>query len=326
MKRYLIRILEFYLIAGTLCACGYAALLLGGYFDDAPMAAYIRQDGAEGAFPEQIAASLGDELRLTVVNGSDDLLAQAGGLLDQGACALVLDLKTAPENAQALSALAQERQVALIWLGDRPAAEALEYENSWYVGSDPAQAGELLGEQAAMLFREGTAADRNADLLLQYVWAGNTKFSGVGTLRQYILDECEHYGVYTAEVASLSGTEQNLAEQAAAEVAEPAAQPEILFCSDPQALTSLELARPSLSWWAEDSGLPVLTTAASQAAASDLIQSGQASAVAWYDGDTASRLVSAMLLNTASLRFVGQGEDIQPDGQFFAVPYRLMIA
>ena len=214
MKRYLIHILEFYLIAGTLCACGYAALLLGGYFDQAPRAVYIQQEGAEGAFADQIAAMLGDDLRLTIADSGDDLLTQATELLESDACALVLDLKTIPENAQALTELAREKQIALIWLGARPDAKVLEYENSWYVGSDPAQAGELLGEQAAMLFREGTAADRNADLLLQYVWAGNTAFADAGTLQQYILDECEHYGVYTAQVGSLSGTEQDLAEQA----------------------------------------------------------------------------------------------------------------
>ena len=326
MKRYLIHILEFYLIAGTLCACGYAALLLGGYFDQAPRAVYIQQEGAEGAFADQIAAMLGDDLRLTIADSGDDLLTQATELLESDACALVLDLKTIPENAQALTELAREKQIALIWLGARPDAKVLEYENSWYVGSDPAQAGELLGEQAAMLFREGTAADRNADLLLQYVWAGNTAFADAGTLQQYILDECEHYGVYTAQVGSLNGTEQDLAEQAGVELAEPSAQPEILFFSDPQALESMELARPSLPWWAEDSSLPVLTTTPSREVASSLIQKGQAAAVAWYDGTTASQLVTAMLRNTAALRFVGQGEDIQPDGQFFAVPYQLMTA
>lgn len=326
MNRYLFRILKFYLVVGALCACGYAALLLGGYFDEAPMAGYIRQDTAAGAFPEQIAEQLGDDLVLNVVTVSGDPLEQARVLLDQGVLALVLDMAQAPGDPAAFSELAAEYQIPLIWLGVYPGKEALEYENCWYVGSDPAQAGELLGQEAAMLFRDGTAADQNGDLLLQYVWAGNTGFSGSATLRKYILDECEHYGVYTAEVGSLNGSAQDLAEEAALELAEPAAQPEILLCSDPQALESMELARPSLAWWGEESALPVLTTAGSQEEAAELIETGRALAVAWYDGAEASRLTAAMLQNAASLSFVGQGQDIQPDGQTFAIPYQLMTA
>ena len=52
----------------------------------------------------------------------------------------------------------------------------------------------------------------------------------------------------------------------------------------------------------------------------------RALAVAWYDGAEASRLTAAMLQNAASLSFVGQGQDIQPDGQTFAIPYQLMTA
>lgn len=326
MNRYLLRILKFYLVVGALCACGYAALLLGGYFDEAPMAGYIRQEQSGGAFPDQIAEQLGDDLVLKVVTVSGDPLEQARALLDQGVFALVLDLSAAPEDPAAFAALGEEYQVPLIWLGAYPGRDALEYENGWYVGSDPAQAGELLGQEAAMLFREGTAADRNGDLLLQYVWAGNTGFTGSATLKKYILDECEHYGVYTAEAGALNGGEQDLAEQAALELAEPAAQPEILFFSDLQALESMELARPSLAWWADDASLPVLTTAASEEEAAELTGSGRAFAVAWYDGEEASRLTAAMLQNAASLSFVGQGQDIQPDGQTFAIPYQLMTA
>lgn len=326
MNRYLLRILKFYLVVGALCACGYAALLLGGYFDEAPMVGYIRQDAAGGAFPEQIAGQLGDDLVLNVVSVSGDPLEQARTLLEQGALALVLDMVQAPEDPAAFSSLAAEYQIPMIWLGEYPGRAALEYENCWYVGSDPAQAGELLGQEAAMLFRDGTAADQNGDLLLQYVWAGNTGFSGSATLKKYILDECEHYGVYTADAGSLSAGMQDLAEQAALELAEPAAQPEILFFSDPQALEAMELARPSLAWWGEGALLPVLTTAGSETEAAELIESGRALAVAWYDGAEASRLTAAMLQNAATLSFVGQGQDIQPDGQTFAIPYQLMTA
>lgn len=326
MNRYLLRILKFYLVVGALCACGYAALLLGGYFDETPTVGYIRQETAGGAFPELVAEQLGDELQLQVVTVSGDPLEQARTLLEQGALALVLDMAHTPDDPAAFSALAAEYQTPLIWLGEYPGRAALDYENCWYVGSDPAQAGELLGQEAAMLFREGSAADRNGDLLLQYIWAGSTDFSGSSTLKKYILDECEHYGVYTAEVASLNAGEQDLAEQAALELAELSAQPEILYFSDPLALESMELARPSLPWWAEGESLPVLTTAASKEEASELIQNGRAFAVAWYDGEAASELTAAMLLNAASLSFVGQGQDIQPDGQTFAIPYQLMTA
>ena len=96
MNRYLLRILKFYLVVGALCACGYAALLLGGYFDEAPMVGYIRQDAAGGAFPEQIAGQLGDDLVLNVVSVSGDPLEQARTLLEQSALALVLDMTQAP--------------------------------------------------------------------------------------------------------------------------------------------------------------------------------------------------------------------------------------
>ena len=60
-----------------------AALLLGGYFDEAPMVGYIRQDAAGGAFPEQIAGQLGDDLVLNVVSVSGDPLEQARTLREE---------------------------------------------------------------------------------------------------------------------------------------------------------------------------------------------------------------------------------------------------
>lgn len=323
MKRYLSRILKFYLVAGAICVCGYAALVLGGYFDEAPLAGYIQQAGAAGADPAQVADLLGDEVRLSVHTNAADPVALAREYLEQDASAVVLDLARAPEGLEELVQLAEDRQATVIFLGAQPGRKALTYENSWYVGSDPAQAGELLGQEAAMLFREGGAADRNGDLLLQYLWVGDADQDGAATLCRYTLDECEHYGVYTAEAGALSLPAAELADQIAAQWAEPAALPEIALTGDPAALEALEQARSSLPWWSEDYALPMLTTAPDRATAEALVQSGRAAAVAWYDTEAATDLTARMLLNVASLRFVGQGSEIQPDGQSFAIPFQL---
>lgn len=324
MKRYLFRILKFYLVVGAVCVCGYAALCLGGYFDEPPLACYIRQAGAAGADPDQMADLLGEEMRLSVHEDVADPVKLAKEYLEQGACALVLDLEQPPQDLAGLVSLASERQAALIFLGEWPGSEAMDYENSWYVGSDPAQTGELLGQEAAMLFREGGAADRNGDLLLQYLWVGNADHAGAASLYRYTLDECEHYGVYTAELGSLSLPSAELTEQITAQWAELSALPEVLLASDPTALKALEQARVSLPWWGEEVTLPALTTAPDRATAEALLESGRAAAVAWYDQEAATDLTARMLLNAATLRFVGQGLEIQPDGQNFAIPYQLL--
>ena len=115
-----------------------------------------------------------------------------------------------------------------------------------------------------------------------------------------------------------------LAEQIAAQWAELAVLPEIVFVSDPAALEALEQARASLPWWSEELLLPVLAAAPDRETAEAMIQNSGLEAVAWYDTEAATDLIARMLLNSADLRYVGQGAEIQPDEQSFVIPYQLM--
>lgn len=326
MKHFLYGLFRFSLLLAVIAGCGWATLYFSGCFDAPPMVAYIQAEGAGYALPDSVRASLEQEgFGFQLYTQAEDPAAKGAELLQAGVCTLILDLDESLRAPAALLKTAEEHHATLLFVGQHPGRQALAYEKSWYLYSDPAHAGELLGKQAALLFREGIAADRNEDHLLQYVWAGVLGNGQAHALRTYALIECEHYGVYTALGAELEASASELAAMAVNEWAVLDAPPELVLTSDPEALKAALEAAGQLGWLApEQPDLPFLTCANSKEQAQELLEQGAARAVAYYDLEQVTRYLAQFALNAVQSRYVADGMGLYPDGNCFVVPYQLL--
>lgn len=333
MKHFFVWLLRIVLVAAVFVGCYELTLYLSGQFDPPAMVGYLNASGEatwlDAGLLRQGAedARLRFEQRETTPQG---LPAAARELCEAGAGALVISLNDPLSKATAdeMLALAREWGVSLIYTGEEPGQGALGEENlAWYLGSDPALAGEVLGQQAAMLFREGAAPDLNEDHLLQYLWLADEQDAHRDVLRRYILEECEHYGVYSNGLGSLEGPADSLYEQAVDGWGELAARPEILLCSGPQAAEAARQAAERLGWHAAagQGCIPILCAAPNEAAARALMEDGTLSGCCYYDLDGVSRALAQLAVNAAQHEFVARDTALEPNGNEFLLPYKALL-
>ena len=176
----------------------------------------------------------------------------------------------------------------MILTGAAPEEGLVETGNIWYVGSDPASGGELLGEALAADWNSGALPDLNGDYLMQYVLRGPEETSLSYPLLQAVLNECEHYGIFSNPVQEepdqtlsdeLSQIEQ--AQQDARDGEAPAADAE-----DAPVVLSLGSTPEAILFGGAESGQAALEEAARQG---------------WTDGETPS-LLAGFALNELQAR------------------------
>lgn len=333
MKHFFVWLLRILLVAAVFVGCYELTLYLSGQFDPPAMVGYLNASDERVWLDDELLrqaiadAGLRFEERKT---SPQSLPAAARELCEAGAEALVISLNDPLSEAAAgeMLALAHERGVSLIYTGEEPGEGALGEENlAWYLGSDPALAGEVLGQQAAMLFRKGAAPDLNEDHLLQYLWLADEQDAHRNVLRRYILEECEHYGVYSNELGSLEGPADSLIEQAMGEWGELAARPEILLCSGPQAAEAARQAAGRLGWHAAGGQglIPILCAAPNEDEARALMEDGGLSGCCYYDLEGVSRALAQLAVNAAQHEFVARDTALEPNGSEFLLPYKALL-
>lgn len=333
MKHFFVWTLRILLVAAVFVGCYELTLYLSGQFDPPAMVGYLNASRETLWLDEELLRQAAADAGLRFEEREtppQNLPAAARELCEAGAQALVISLDGPLDKAAAdeMLALAREQGVSLIYTGEKPGEGALGEEDlAWYLGSDPALAGEVLGQQAAMLFREGDAPDLNEDHLLQYLWLADEQDAHRGVLRRYILEECEHYGVYSNEIGSLEGPADLLCEQALAEWGELAAAPEILLCSGPQAAEAARQAAGRLGWHAAGGQglIPILCAAPNEPTARALMKDGAISGCCYYDLEGVSRALAQLAVNAAQHEFVARDTGLEPNGSEFLLPYKAML-
>lgn len=325
MKRIALILAKLFAVCAALGLCVLLYLFSVGYFDPQPAIGYLHSpkelpyvdlDALEDRFAENgVRFLLGDE--------SAGYEPAARELIEQGAQVLIVS-EDEDILDPALLRLARRHSVPLVVVGRSPQLQEMEdYDKLWYVGSNPALGGELLGEEMAMGFRDGTIADANGDLLLQY----SLYLSDIGPYHQalsyYALQECEHYGVYSNLLeyldendAPLPFTAEALAEQQ---------KPELLLCTTAGDARFLYDLAGQLGWLEGDAPVRIAAVAENPELAQALVDDGVAVAASYYDIDQITQVAGQLALNALDKQFAGQGLELQPDetGRFF-IPFGLI--
>lgn len=325
MKRIALILAKLFVVCAALGLCVLLYLFSVGYFDPQPAIGYLHSpkelpyvdlDALEDRFAENgVRFLLGDE--------SAGYEPAARELIEQGAQVLIVS-----ENEDildpALLRLARRHSVPLVVVGRSPQLQEMEdYDKLWYVGSNPALGGELLGEEMAMGFRDGTIADANGDLLLQY----SLYLSDIGPYHQalsyYALQECEHYGVYSNLLEYLDENDAPLPFTAEALAGQQ--KPELLLCTTAGDARFLYDLAGQLGWLEGDAPVRIAAVAENPELAQALVNDGVAVAASYYDIDQITQVAGQLALNALDKQFAGQGLELQPDetGRFF-IPFGLV--
>ena len=325
MKQIALIIAKLFAVCAALGLCVLLYLFSVGYFDPQPAIGYLHSpkelpyvdlDALEDRFAENgVRFLLGDE--------SAGYEPAARELIEQGAQVLIVS-EDEDILDPALLRLARRHSVPLVVVGRSPQLQEMEdYDKLGYVGSNPALGGELLGEEMAMGFRDGTIADANGDLLLQY----SLYLSDIGPYHQalsyYALQECEHYGVYSNLLEYLDQNDDPLPFTAEALAGQQ--KPELLLCTTAGDARFLYDLAEQLGWLEGDAPVRIAAVAENPELAQALVNDGVAVAASYYDIDQITQVAGQLALNALDKQFAGQGLELQPDetGRFF-IPFGLV--
>lgn len=325
MKRIALILAKLFAVCAALGLCVLLYLFSVGYFDPQPAIGYLHSpkelpyvdlDALEDRFAENgVRFLLGDE--------SAGYEPAARELIEQGAQVLIVS-EDEDILDPALLRLARRHSVPLVVVGRSPQLQEMEdYDKLWYVGSNPALGGELLGEEMAMGFRDGTIADANGDLLLQY----SLYLSDIGPYHQalsyYALQECEHYGVYSNLLEYLDENDDPLPFTAEALAGQQ--KPELLLCTTAGDARFLYDLAEQLGWLEGDAPVRIAAVSENPELAQALVNDGVAVAASYYDIDQITQVAGQLALNALDKQFAGQGLELQPDetGRFF-IPFGLV--
>ena len=325
MKRIALILAKLFAVCAALGLCVVLYLFSVGYFDPQPAIGYLHSpkelpyvdlDALEDRFEENgVRFLLGDE--------SAGYEPAARELIEQGAQVLIVS-EDEDILDPALLRLARRHSVPLVVVGRSPQLQEMEdYDKLWYVGSNPALGGELLGEEMAMGFRDGAIADANGDLLLQY----SLYLSDIGPYHQalsyYALQECEHYGVYSNLLDYLDENDDPLPFTAEALAGQQ--KPELLLCTTAGDARFLYDLAGQLGWLEGDAPVRIAAVAENPELAQALVDDGVAVAASYYDIDQITQVAGQLALNALNSQFAGQGLELQPDetGRFF-IPFGLV--
>lgn len=325
MKRIALILAKLFAVCAALGLCVVLYLFSVGYFDPQPAIGYLHSpkelpyvdlDALEDRFEENgVRFLLGDE--------SAGYEPAARELIEQGAQVLIVS-EDEDILDPALLRLARRHSVPLVVVGRSPQLQEMEdYDKLWYVGSNPALGGELLGEKMAMGFRDGAIADANGDLLLEY----SLYLSDIGPYHQalsyYALQECEHYGVYSNLLEYLDENDDPLPFTAEALAGQQ--KPELLLCTTAGDARFLYDLAGQLGWLEGDAPVRIAAVAENPELAQALVDDGVAVAASYYDIDQITQVAGQLALNALNSQFAGQGLELQPDetGRFF-IPFGLV--
>ena len=325
MKRIALILAKLFAVCAALGLCVLLYLFSVGYFDPQPAIGYLHSpkelpyvdlDALEDRFAENgVRFLLGDESA-----GYEPAVRE---LIEQGAQVLIVS-EDEDILDPALLRLARRHSVPLVVVGRSPQLQEMEdYDKLWYVGSNPALGGELLGEEMAMGFRDGTIADANGDLLLQY----SLYLSDIGPYHQalsyYALQECEHYGVYSNLLEYLDENDDPLPFTAEALAGQQ--KPELLLCTTAGDARFLYDLAEQLGWLEGNAPVRIAAVAENPELAQALVNDGVAVAASYYDIDQITQVAGQLALNALDKQFAGQGLELQPDetGRFF-IPFGLV--
>ena len=315
-------ILPIVLAVAVLAGCVLLAMNFAGAFAPEPAVGFLRPSAGSAYVDEAALKTIVEEhgLPFYAADADGSYSAPAQQLAEQGARALVisLDVPLPQADRPVLQQLAVEQGITLLFAGRYPGDSFLEEcrNLAWYVGSEPAHAGELMGKDAAMLYRDGTAPDLNADNLLQFAWLSGEEANSKAELKRYTLEGCEHYGVYPAAVSSVQEKSDVLAETALTQWQALEVRPEILLCSNAFAARTALDVRGQLGW----NDIPVTAVAANQQEAQALAKEGVA-ALCYYDLTGVTMALSQMADNTLDQLAINEGTGLVPSGNSFLLPY-----
>lgn len=274
----------------ALALCLVVWLTASGAFTPASaVVLFTDKNGAAYLDSDRLAQQLTDCILYTL-DAEGDATAQLEELQRTQKREVRAAIVAADDRTLAANLAKQLAQTGLpvILTGAAPEEGLVETGNIWYVGSDPASGGELLGEALAADWNSGALPDLNGDYLMQYVLRGPEETNLSYPLLQAVLNECEHYGIFSNPVQEepdqtlsdeLSQIEQ--AQQDARDGEAPAADAE-----DTPVVLSLGSTPEAILFGGAESGQAALEEAAQQG---------------WTDGETPS-LLAGFALNELQAR------------------------
>ncbi|MFI3169100.1 MAG: hypothetical protein R3Y06_04045 [Faecalibacterium sp.] len=203
MKKQLIQFtLHLLILLISLGGAYYVFLSWTGYFDNDTFVAYLYDSTSFQMIEiDQMAALFSDnDAAFESAPLYGDTTERVAEMIENGANSIILNLKDTPTDA--LIALAAEQDVTLFFVGALPSeTQIASYDKLWCFTQSTAYAGELLGEEVALAFREGEIIDQNDDLLLDYIFlVPNETYMDTEQTIDSTLLELDHYGVYTTDV------------------------------------------------------------------------------------------------------------------------------
>lgn len=293
MKSFKAHRRQIFCVLGCLAAlalCLVVWLTASGAFTPASaVVLFTDKNGAAYLDSDRLAQQLTD-CTLYTLDAEGDATAQLEELQRTQKREVRAAIVAADDRTLAANLAKQLAQTGLpvILTGAAPEEGLVETGNIWYVGSDPASGGELLGEALAADWNSGALPDLNGDYLMQYVLRGPEETNLSYPLLQAVLNECEHYGIFSNPVQEepdqtlsdeLSQIEQ--AQQDARDGEAPAADAE-----DTPVVLSLGSTPEAILFGGAESGQAALEEAAQQG---------------WTDGETPS-LLAGFALNELQAR------------------------
>ena len=175
----------------------------------------------------------------------------------------------------------------------------------------------------ALAYRDGVIADENGDHLLQYALFQTESGGAHSQFARYALEECEHYGVYTALVEYADGEGEPLPFNAERLTGQQ--KPEFILCTSPQDARTAYAVAQELGWLEGEAPVRIGAVAQNREDAQALVADGVALAVPYYDPQAAARAAAAMAQNAIAFRFIGQDTGFSPDAEGrFILPFQLI--
>ena len=348
MKSFKAHRRQIFCVLGCLAAlalCLVVWLTASGAFTPASaVVLFTDKNGAAYLDSDRLAQQLTD-CTLYTLDAEGDATAQLEELQRTQKREVRAAIVAADDRTLAANLAKQLAQTGLpvILTGAAPEEGLVETGNIWYVGSDPASGGELLGEALAADWNSGALSDLNGDYLMQYVLRGPEETSLSYPLLQAVLNECEHYGIFSNPVQEepdqtlsdeLSQIEQ--AQQDARDGEAPAADAEdtpvvLSLGSTPEAILfggaesgQAALEEAARQGWT-DSETPSLLAgfALNELQARQLAEDG-AARVVYYDLPTVTDTAAVLTANLLAERTPIEGLDELADGHCLYLPMLLL--
>lgn len=311
------------LLAGAAAACIVFYLYTIGFFAPAPSVGLLASSSGRAHLDVSVleADLAAHDVELLTADAGESAAAAAARLLAAGARVLIVPQDDASVDP-ALVTAAEKAGASVFFVGACPDNAVLASgAELWYLGSLASHGGELLGKAMAMDYRDGTVFDANGDLLLQYYLYQSAPDPEQADLASFALGECEHYGVYTAQVTY--SDEEGAALPFDAEALAGQSAPEVILCTSEQdARAALETAA-ALGWLEGEQPVRIYAAADGPAEADALVADG-VQAAAHYDPTLMASTAAQMALNALDHQFPGIGTDLSSDeaGRFI-LPYGL---